>query len=756
MSFTRVGQDLLGETSTNSEEVLFGTSIHLTSAKRLLVGAPMHDYTTPLPSNSSVQDNGGGVFLYEFNESSSTFETLWFLSGSYEGEKIGSSLSVSQDGSVVAVRRQQIAKGLSYAQVYNVTNPSQAQIIGDPVSCPTGSHGSTVSLSPNGMRLALSCESVNSNTGRVDIYEFTDKWKLMGSFDGFSSGDLFGWSTAFSNYGNRIVISAPNYDRNDETRVGLVQVYEFTEIEWIQVGMDILGQAQGDQLGYSVDLNGNDGTILVASSPGGDSDHGMQVGTVRVFEDYKGGWTLKGQPLHGHQYNNRFGRSVSISDNGSRVAASSYIHDNSRGHVLVYEFVDSQYVWVQHGEDIDGQNPKDRFGSGLESVSLSGDGNFLASGSTYFNDSGRVRVFDLDVTRTLSPTASPPMPSSSPSLAAPGAEEGWDIALDSVTVHYDASSFHKEIELLYTVGDHENLVKVFQGDCATLVDDSVVAVDKAVVPLEQGSPVNNLAVQMKVKPRFLDESPVFVRRNAQTGTIQLCVRVDLLDDETHEPVLFATRNIVVDLDLARNFEIQNQRIPTDAMTVHVDASLDYDVRACQCNARSLECRDGSPVARGSTVILCLTVSDATELEVGGIQSLDYSQGRLSHAAILDGIADGLTIVAVVGNTTVVQTRMDSDFYEGLSSNNVQVKGSCTVAFSGSSDDSRRFLSRGRSLEKVSRDFVVDLKLLEESDEPPSAMQEEEEEEKIKVRLSSGSHSYPLCIAVFLSLALFFL
>jgi hypothetical protein len=111
----------------------------------------------------------------------------------------------------------------------------------------------------------------------------------------------------------------------------------------------------------------------------------------RFFAESGGVWSQGGDAIAGVDANDRFGRSVSIADNGSRLAASSYIHDGSRGHLRLFDLTGDS--WVQYGPGIEGENSADRFGNGILSVTLTGDGSRVASGSTLYGDAGRVRVF---------------------------------------------------------------------------------------------------------------------------------------------------------------------------------------------------------------------------------------------------------------------------------------------------------------------------------------------------------------------------
>ena len=93
-----------------------------------------------------------------------------------------------------------------------------------------------------------------------------------------------------------------------------------------------------------------------------------------------------------HPHNSGDARSVSLSADGKIVvigAGDNRGNGPLSGHVRVYYMDDSSSSWKQLGQDIDGESG-DRSGA---SVSLSADGNILASGA-YWNDrcAGRAAV----------------------------------------------------------------------------------------------------------------------------------------------------------------------------------------------------------------------------------------------------------------------------------------------------------------------------------------------------------------------------
>lgn len=82
-------------------------------------------------------------------------------------------------------------------------------------------------------------------------------------------------------------------------------------------------------------------------------------------------WVQIGQDIDGESAEDLSGYSISLSDNGLRVAIGAAFNDGNgidSGHVRVYQFSSGSGLWEQMGQDIDGEAPGDLSGF---SVSLS-------------------------------------------------------------------------------------------------------------------------------------------------------------------------------------------------------------------------------------------------------------------------------------------------------------------------------------------------------------------------------------------------
>ena len=100
-------------------------------------------------------------------------------------------------------------------------------------------------------------------------------WDQRGTdIDGVAASDNSGWSVSLSSDGNKVAIGSPQHSSG----AGLVRVYNWSGSAWQQSGSDIDGAA-GDSFGWSVSLS-DDGSILAAGSPTNSSN----IGRVRIYE----------------------------------------------------------------------------------------------------------------------------------------------------------------------------------------------------------------------------------------------------------------------------------------------------------------------------------------------------------------------------------------------------------------------------------------------------------------------------------------
>jgi hypothetical protein len=141
------------------------------------------------------------------------------------------------------------------------------------------------------------------------------------------------------------------------------------------------GEAAGDQFGKTLSLSADGRRLAVGAAFGAGGK-----GRVQVFGFDGGGWNLVGQALDGENDEDWQGE-VSMSADGYVLAIGASGTDtngSNSGLVRAYELVGS--TWRQKGQDLLGEKSLDMFGA--NHISLCGDSDCLAVGANHF-DSGR-------------------------------------------------------------------------------------------------------------------------------------------------------------------------------------------------------------------------------------------------------------------------------------------------------------------------------------------------------------------------------
>ena len=331
-SWTQVGSDIVGLVNGDN----FGRAVSLSSdGARVAIGAPFAD---PVPSSS------GQVTVYEL--SGSTWVQMGSVfSGTYNNERLGTSVSLNSDGTKLAFGGTHVGDR-GRVEVHSWSGTSWTQdaggvwLAGDAVG---DEYGTSVSLSSDGTRLAVGAAAHNTS-GYVRVYEFSENaWGRLGSIiNGEGTTDRFGFSVSLSSDGTRFAAGGIGNTANS----GHVRVYEWTWLayagsyDWMQVGSDIDAESSGDNFGYSVSLN-SDGTRLAAGAIFNNSNRGH----TRVFDwsVVTGGlsstWNQIGSDIDGEASNDYSGHSVSLSSDGLRLAIGAPNNADGgslAGHVRVY------------------------------------------------------------------------------------------------------------------------------------------------------------------------------------------------------------------------------------------------------------------------------------------------------------------------------------------------------------------------------------------------------------------------------------
>ena len=359
------------------------------------------------------------------------------MDGEAARNQFGSSVSISADGCtfVVGATRNDDNAGHVRVYKYNSTLVRYLQVGLDIDSEAAGDwFGNSVSISADGTTFvagAIYNDGNGSNSGHVRVYKYNSTINRYVQFgmdiDGEATYDLFGSSVSISADGTTFVVGAVGNDDNvenmgggfpnddivinddrgyDNFDSGHVRVYKYncTARRYIQLGLDIDGEAKGDNFGGSVSISADGSTFVVGAQY--NDGNGIYSGHVRAYE-YNStikSYSQVGVDINGEAAYDNLGYSVALSADGTTFAVGAFQNDNGSGgdsgHVRVYKYNSTIKRYTQIGSDIDGGAAGDWLGF---SVSISADGTIFAVGAVGNDDngsqSGHVRVY-RDSTKT--------------------------------------------------------------------------------------------------------------------------------------------------------------------------------------------------------------------------------------------------------------------------------------------------------------------------------------------------------------------
>ncbi|MDH5492715.1 MAG: hypothetical protein OEY14_12250, partial [Myxococcales bacterium] len=386
---------------------LFGASVSLSAdGSRALVGANADDTAGGV--------DAGSARVYLRSGTTWTEEATLFASDGAAGDGFGVSVSLSADGSraLVGAYRDDTPGGseAGSARVYlrsGTTWTEEATLfasdgaLGDRL-------GVSVSLSEDGSR-ALVGASLDDTPGGPDAgsarvfvrsgTSWSEEATLLAS-DG-ALGDRLGRSVSLSGDGSLALVGAYGDDTAGGADAGSARVYSRSGTTWTEEATLFASDgAAWDSFGYSVSLSG-DGSRALVGAYQDDTAGGADAGSARVYSRSGTTWTEEATLFASDGVaQDYFGVSVSLSGDGSRVLIGAHADDtaggSNAGSARVYSR--SGTTWSEDATLLASDGAAtDYFGI---SVSLSGDGNRALVGAYGDDtpgaaDAGGARVFSL-------------------------------------------------------------------------------------------------------------------------------------------------------------------------------------------------------------------------------------------------------------------------------------------------------------------------------------------------------------------------
>jgi hypothetical protein len=290
-------------------------------------------------------DDFGHLKIYEYDG------TTWnqmgpIIYGEDPGDLFGLVISMSTDGNRIIVGAKfnsENGNSAGHARVFEYDGNEWDQIGNDIDGDHVGTYyGTSVSISPDGTRVAVGANQYapvgGSRTGITRVYELeAGVWQQLGNdLLGLAELDNFGAYHSLSLDGNRIVVGAAQII----SKPGYAQVFELDGSTWNQIGSTLVGAQNGDVFGIGVSISGDGSTIAVGAISNPVNQNG--AGHVKMYRYNGTDWRRIGEIIEGDDSNDQFGEELKLSNNGSVLAVASNTYEypvsgTEEGYVKVYD-----------------------------------------------------------------------------------------------------------------------------------------------------------------------------------------------------------------------------------------------------------------------------------------------------------------------------------------------------------------------------------------------------------------------------------
>jgi hypothetical protein len=307
-------------------------------------------------------------------------------SDSDEVDLFGSSVSISGDGTTAVVGAHGLTDDSAY--VFGRSDGEWRRRTVLEGGFETTNFGRSTALSGDGATAAVGAptddEPNGERAGSVYVFERSggswDRQQKLAADDG-GEGDEFGGAVAMSDDGSTVLVGAKRDDDPHGYEGGSAYVFDREGGTWTQRSKLVADDGEDrERFGDTVALSGDGTTVLVGLGEG-------VALPVYVYERGDGGWTQRTKVTPRQEgFPSEFGRSLSVARDGTVavVGAPGADSANGAGAGSAYVFGRGDGEWTQWDDLLaaDGDD-EDQFG---RSVSLSNDGTTVVAGAPLDED----------------------------------------------------------------------------------------------------------------------------------------------------------------------------------------------------------------------------------------------------------------------------------------------------------------------------------------------------------------------------------
>lgn len=276
-AWVQKGEDIAGKASGDE----FGWYVSLSGdGNTVAAGAPTND------------DNGsdsGHVRIYQWTEEE-WIQKGQDIIGEAAGDLFGRGISLSTDGNsiaIVGIYNDDNGEDAGHVRVYEWNGNSWVQKGQDlDGKYAFERSGRCVSLSGDGSTVAIGANANDDSGfdyGQIRAFEWNgNSWVQKGQdINGEAEQDRWG-NTVSLNYDGNILAGSSLYNDHAVSNAGHVRVFELIGGDWIQRGQDLDGEYVKARTGYAISLS-SDGNRVAFGAPH-NHGNGHSSGSVRVYD----------------------------------------------------------------------------------------------------------------------------------------------------------------------------------------------------------------------------------------------------------------------------------------------------------------------------------------------------------------------------------------------------------------------------------------------------------------------------------------
>ena len=300
-----------------------GRAVHMPDVNTLAIGAPDNSFQGPIAGQVRVFTWNGNSWVQKGSN----------LYGNAPEAQAGDDVFMP-DANTLAFGAPGSFTSYGYAFIYSWNGndwvPKGFPIMGEELG---DGFGKSVSM-PDSNTIAVGAW-LNGNHGHVRVYSWNgSSWVQRGTdIDGLTGSERFGTSVSMPD-GNNIGVGAYHHDGNG-FGAGAVRMFNWDGNDWIQKGSEILGDSAEDFCGFSVSMP--DSNHIAIGYP--ESSSGPRPGRTKIFLWNGNAWVRTGIDIVGESNDDNGGYSVCMPDTNT-IAIGAINNDgggnSSAGHVRVY------------------------------------------------------------------------------------------------------------------------------------------------------------------------------------------------------------------------------------------------------------------------------------------------------------------------------------------------------------------------------------------------------------------------------------